>query len=251
MWSWSAFFDFLTSAQFAQGAWTTIWLALISMVFGLILGLVLALLRMSPLRPLRSVAGIYIWLFRGTPLLVQLVIIYTGLPSVGIKFGVLTSAVLGLSLNEAAYLSEVVRSGIMSVPKGQFEAARALGMSPSRVMRVVVLPQALRIMVPSLGNSFNGILKTTTLASVISVVELLRVTQLAVQINFRVLEGLIACAVYFLAMTTIWQFIQTRIETRLNRSHAPRAFTDGRAGRRRSRMTAAAPLDPALSGDYR
>jgi polar amino acid transport system permease protein len=248
MWSWSAFFQFLTSPLLLQGAWTTIWLTVISMTFGLVLGLLLALMRMSSTPMLRAPAGFYIWVFRGTPLLVQLVIIYTGLPTVGIKFGVLTSAVLGLSLNEAAYLSEVVRSGILSVPKGQFEAARALGMPPSRVMRVVVLPQALRIMVPPLGNSLNGMLKTTTLASVISVVELLRRTQLAVQVNFRVLEGLVACAVYFLVLTTIWQLIQTRIEVRLNRGHsgaAPRS-----RGGRRGRGTRQA-LDPAIGGEYR
>src|SRR5699024_8107037 len=116
-------------------------------------------------------------------------------------------------------LSEIVRSGIMSVAKGQYEAARALGMSPAKVMRVVVLPQAFRIMVPPLGNSLNGMLKTTTLVSVISVEELLRRTQYAVQIDFRVLEGLVAAALYFLLMTSIWTLIQSRTESALNKSH--------------------------------
>lgn len=249
MWSWNAFFEFLVSPLLVQGAWTTIWLTVISMTFGLILGLILALLRMSGSRIVRAPAGFYVWVFRGTPLLVQLVIIYAGLPTIGIKFGVLTSAVLGLSLNEAAYLSEVVRSGILSVPKGQFEAARALGMSPSRVMRVVVLPQALRIMVPPLGNSLNGMLKTTTLASVISVVELLRQTQLAVQVNFRVLEGLVACALYFLALTTVWQLVQSRIELRLSRGQED--ASPGRQGRRRVKPAGKVLADPAIGGEYR
>lgn len=219
MWDWSAFFGFLTSTEMMRAAWTTIWLTVVSMVLGLLLGFVLALMKLSPNRPLRLIAGFYQWIFRGTPLLVQLVIIYSGLPTLGIKFNVITCALLGLTLNEAAYLSEIVRSGWISVPKGQVEAARAMGMSSFVYSRVVILPQAARIMIPPLGNSFNGLLKTSTLASVISVVELLRQTQLAVQVNFRVLEGLVACAVYFLVITTVWQFAQTAIERRLNRSH--------------------------------
>lgn len=219
MWSWEAFFTFLSSESLLRGAWTTIWLTVVTMVVGLVVGLVLALMRSARSRSIRAVANSYIWLFRGTPLLVQLIIIYTGLPQLGIKFGPIQAALLGLALNEAAYLSEIVRSGIMSVPRGQFEAARALGMKPVTVMRVVVLPQAFRVMIPPLGNSLNGLLKTTTLVSIIAVEELLRLTQYAVQLNFRVLEGLVAAACYYLVMTSIWTLLQGRLEALVNRSH--------------------------------
>ena len=127
---------------------------------------------------------------------------------------------LTLALNEAAYLSEIIRAGLSSVPRGQVEAARSLGMVPRLVMVKVVFPQAFRIMVPPLGNSINGLLKTTTLVSFISVTELLRETQLLYQANFRVLEGLCAAAIYFLVMTTVWAFVQSKIEKRMNRSYA-------------------------------
>lgn len=219
MWSWDAFFSILTSRQLLEGAWVTIWLTVVSMALGLALAVVVAAARSSRLAALRGVTGVYVWLMRGTPLLVQLVIIYTGLPQVGIKFGVIQAALLGLVLNEAAYLSEIVRSGLLSVPAGQTEAARALGMSPAKVFRVVVLPQALRVMIPPLGNSFNGLLKTTTLVSVISVQELLRRTQFLVQVNFRVLEGLCAAALYYLALTTAWGLIQRVVEARMGRGY--------------------------------
>ncbi len=219
MWSWGAFFSILTSRQLLEGAWVTIWLTVVSMALGLALAVVVAAARSSRFTALRAVTGVYVWLMRGTPLLVQLVIIYTGLPQVGIKFGVIQAALLGLVLNEAAYLSEIVRSGLLSVPTGQTEAARALGMSPVKVFRVVVLPQALRVMIPPLGNSFNGLLKTTTLVSVISVQELLRRTQFLVQVNFRVLEGLCAAALYYLALTTAWGLVQRVVEARMGRGY--------------------------------
>lgn len=218
MWSWDAFFTYLTADTLLEGALTTLWLTVVTMFFGLLLGLGLAALRGSKIPPLRWIGNVYIWIFRGTPVLVQLIIIYTGLPQLGISMSPIWCALIGLSLNEAAYLSEIVRGGIMSVSKGQYEAARALGMSPVKVMRVVVLPQAFRIMIPPLGNSLNGMLKTTTLVSVIAVEELLRRTQYAVQVDFRVLEGLVAAALYFLLMTSIWTLIQSRIEASLNKS---------------------------------
>nr|WSY49430.1 amino acid ABC transporter permease [Streptomyces sp. NBC_00886] len=219
MWSWDAFFSFLRNPQLIQGAWTTIWLTTVSMALALPLAVLVALGRASRIAPLRAVTGFYVWLMRGTPLLVQLVIIYTGLPQLGLRLGVISAALTGLVLNEAAYLSEIVRAGVLSVPRGQSEAARALGMPPWKVFRVVVMPQALRVMVPPLGNSFNGLLKTTTLVSVISVEELLRRTQFAVQTNFRVLEGLTAAALYYLAMTTLWGLVQRWLEIRVGRGH--------------------------------
>jgi polar amino acid transport system permease protein len=220
VWSWPAFFEFLSAPTMMSAAWTTVWLTMVSITAGFVLGCVLTLMRSLKWRPVVAIADFYIWVFRGTPLLVQLIIVYTGLPQVGIKFDALTAAILTLSFNEAAYLSEIIRSGISSVSRGQIEAARSLGMVPSRVMGKVVFPQAFRIMVPPLGNSVNGLLKTTTLVSFISVTELLRETQLLYQANFKVLEGLCAAALYFLLMTTIWGFVQSKIEARTNRSFA-------------------------------
>jgi polar amino acid transport system permease protein len=170
--------------------------------------------------PLASgAAKAYIWIFRGTPLLVQLIIIYTGLPQLGIKFSVIESALLGLILNEAAYLAEIIRSGILGVSAGQSSAARALGLSSFQVMAYIVLPQAIRIIIPALGNSVNGLLKTTSVCSVISMEELLRKTQILIQEKFMVLELFAVAALYYLLMTSIWDIVQRRIERRFGRAY--------------------------------
>ena len=238
MWSWPSFFEFLTSRQFLTGAWVSIWLTVVCLIMGLILAVALALMRMSKFRYLSWPSAFYTWLFRGVPLLVTLVILYTGLPQFGIRLSPIAAGILGLTLNEAAYLSEIVRSGILSVPKGQYEAARALGMSPARVMRVVVFPQAARIIVPPLGNAVNGLFKTTTLVSVVAVNELLRESQFAIQINYRVLEGLVAAAVYYLVLVSIWQTYQSYLEKLLNRSYVTTSV-----------MSAKKMTEPAEVGD--
>lgn len=209
-----------------KGAWTTVWLSCIAMVIGISLGFVAALMKMSRHQVVSGIARFYIWLFRGTPLLVQLVIIYSGLPQFGIRLNVVESAVLGLALNEGAYFAEIMRAGILSVEKGQRDAARALGMTYPKMMRIVILPQATRIIIPPLGNQFLGMLKTSSLASVISMEELLRHAQELAQIQFRVLEVYSVAAIYYLAMTTVWGLLQRRIEY-----HYDRPF-DGRTDER-------------------
>ena len=211
-WSWPSFFEYLTSFYMLQGAWTTIWLSVVSMVLGCSLGILAALMKMSRSPVLRGIADFYIWLWRGTPVLIQLVIIYAGLPQIGIRFGVIESAIIALSLNEGAYFAEIVRAGIMAVDRGQSDAARALGMDYRWMMRIVVMPQATRVIIPPLGNQFNGMLKTSALASVISMEELLRHAQELAQIEFRVLEVYIVAAIGYLIMTTSWGLIQKRIE---------------------------------------
>jgi polar amino acid transport system permease protein len=140
-------------------------------------------------------------------------IIYTGLPQLGlVRFSVIEAAVIGLALNEAAYLSEILRGGILSVAKGQTEAARALGLKPYQIFRKVVMPQALRVIIPPLGNSVNGLLKTTSIASVISMEEVLRRGQILMQQKFQVLEVFMVVAIIYLVMTTCWDFVQRRIE---------------------------------------
>jgi polar amino acid transport system permease protein len=223
--SWTGFFDYLLNPFILGGVATTVGLTLASIAGGLVLGSALALARLSNKKWLTAPAHFYIWLFRGTPLMVQLIIIYTGLPQLGVKFSVIESALLGLILNEAAYLAEIVRGGIQSVPKGQTDASRALGFTPPQTFRLVILPQAMRLIVPTLGNSVNGLLKTTSITSVISMEELLRRTQMLIQEKFMVLELFLIAALYYLLLTSLWDFVQRRIER-----HYDRPFGDDGVG---------------------
>lgn len=219
LWNWNGFFGYLTNPYLLGGVGTTLWLTVISITLGLVLGFVIAIMRRSRLPVLKGPAHFYVWFFRGTPVLVQLIVIYTALPQFGIRLSVIESALLGLTLNEAAYLAEIVRAGISAVPLGQTNAARALGMRDRDVMRYVVMPQALRIIIPPLGNSVNGLLKTTSVASVISMEELLRRTQVLIQERFMVLELFAVASIYYLLMTTAWDFVQRRIERRFGRGY--------------------------------
>ena len=225
IWNWSGFFDYLTNEFILFGALTTLGLTAFSIAVGLVIGFIIALMRLSKNPFVAAPASFYVWLFRGTPLLVQLIVIYTGLPQLGVKFSVVQSALIGLALNEAAYLSEVVRAGIGAVSRGQTNAARALGMRERQIMRYIIMPQALRIIVPPLGNSVNGLLKTTSVTSVISMEELLRRTQVLIQERFMVLELFGVAAIYYLAMTTAWDFVQRRIEKRFGRAYEQTAAT--------------------------
>ena len=220
VWNWEGFWGYFTNLYLLEGALWTIGLTINTLIFGGLIGLVLAVMRLSKHKALSRAAQGYIWIFRGTPLLVQLIIIYTGLPQLGlVRFSVLESALLGLALNEAAYLSEILRAGILSVAKGQTEAARALGLKPVQVFRQIVMPQALRVIIPPLGNSVNGLLKTTSIASVISMEEVLRRGQILMQTKFEVLEVFMVVAILYLAMTTCWDFVQRRIEAHYGKAY--------------------------------
>ena len=220
---------FTPRGPFLDGLVLTIVISVVAMALALVLGFVVALMRRSRYRGLRWFASIYIWVIRGTPLLVQLVLIYTGLAAAGlyqfqdVSFlglsvkAAVQAAIVALMINESAYISEIVRAGLDSIPRGQFEAAASLGMRPSKVMRWIVGPQALRVMVPPLGNSFNGLMKTTSVLSVIGVSELFLVTQSISSATFHTFEIFIVAAIYYLALTTIWTFIQADIENRLSR----------------------------------
>ena len=222
-WSWTFFFEYMTNGLMLRGAWTTVWLSVISMLLGLGLGILAAMMKMYGNRVVRAIAEFYIWLFRGTPVLIQLVIIYTGLPQLGIRLNVIESAILGLALNEGAYLAEIIRAGIMSVDKGQNDAARSVGMAWRERMWLVILPQATRTIIPPLGNQFNGMLKTTSLASVISMEELMRNAQMLAQIEFRVLEAYSVAALWYLILVSIWGMIQVRIEAHYEKPFGPAA----------------------------
>jgi polar amino acid transport system permease protein len=219
-WSWSAFFEYLVHPLIIYGAWTTIWLTAASVAIGLIIGLIIAFLLLSKNPVFHGIGKFYIWVWRGTPLLAQLVIIYTALPLFGIKLSVVVSALIGLGMNEGAFLAEIVRAGIMSISKGQTEAARGLGMTTPMLMRLIVIPQAFRFIVPAVGNRINGMLKMSSLASVISMEELLRQSQMLTQEKFAVLELYLVATVYYLAMTTIWGRFQGRIEAFSGRAYA-------------------------------
>ncbi|PND54860.1 polar amino acid ABC transporter permease [Mycobacterium sp. ENV421] len=220
---------FTPSERFLNGLVLTIVISAVAMVLATLVGLVIALLRRSRFAVLRWCASLYIWAVRGTPLLVQLVIIYTGLAAVGLYqfhdaslFGMsvkaaIQAAIVGLTINESAYIAEIIRAGLDSVPKGQFEAAESLGMKPAKVMRWIIVPQSLRVMVPPMGNSFNGMMKTTSVLSVIGVSEMFLVTQSISSATFHTFEIFIVAALYYLALTTIWTVIQAEIENRLAR----------------------------------
>ncbi len=220
-WNWDGFFGYFASPYLLGGAAVTLGLTLATLVLGVMLALVLVLFRQSGVRALAALAALHVWLFRGTPLLVQLIIIYTGLPQLGLpRLNVLQSALLGLVLNEAAYLSEILRAGIMSVSPGQRDAAAALGLNRWRTFVLVVTPQALRVIVPALGNSVNGLLKTTSITSVISMEELLRRGQILMQQRFEVMEVFVCIALIYLAMTSAWDVIQRRVERHYGRAYA-------------------------------
>ena len=216
MFNFDAFLSYLVNPFLLGGVGITIGLTIATIAIGLALALPLALGSMSSHRFLSAPARFYIWVFRGTPLLVQIVIIYTGLPQLGLRFDVLTSAVLALSLNEAAYLSETIRGGFSAIAKGQVEAAKALSLSRFATLRLVTLPQVLRVIIPPLGNS----VKATSLASVISMEELMRRAQVLMQEKFEVLELYCVAACFYLVLTTLWDRVQVRLERHYGRGYA-------------------------------
>ena len=223
VWNWEGFWGYFTNAYLLEGALVTLGLTVATIFLGMILAFILVFFRQSNLFGLAHYARFHVWLFRGTPLLVQLIIIYTGLPQLGFfRLNVVESALLGLVMNEAAYLSEILRAGISSVPNSQRDAAKALGLNRIKTFTLIVLPQAMRVIVPALGNSINGLLKTTSIASVISMEELLRRGQILMQQKFEVLEVFICVAIIYLAMTTVWEMIQARIEAHYGKAYAER-----------------------------
>jgi polar amino acid transport system permease protein len=235
---WNLFFDsvFHPSGQILRGLGLTLGIAVISQIVGVVLGVFGALGRMSNARAIRVLAGFYVWFFRGTPLLVQISFIYFGLGVAGIwswdrhpLFGVIPGAwqagVVALGVNEGAYMTEIVRAGILSIDPGQMEAAKSLGMTRAMAMRRIVLPQAARVIVPPLGNEFNNMLKTTSLLVVISVPELYVIFSRLNGNFFAPFEFFLAAAVWYLLLTTAWSLVQSRIEKRFGRG-----FSGGETG---------------------
>jgi cystine transport system permease protein len=202
-----------------RGAGYTLLLAVSAMLGGLLLGLPTALMRVAPWAPLRWPAALYVSAFRGTPLLVQLFVVYYGLPSIGIEFTPVAAGVLTLSLNAGAYLSESLRGAILSVAQGQWRAAYSLGLGWGQTLRHVILPQALRVAVPSMSNTLISLIKDTSLVSVITMTELMLVTKELISVTFRPLPLYVAAAIIYWILSLFFEGLQRRAERRLNRAH--------------------------------
>lgn len=208
----------LDSAPFLlKGTLFTLQLSLGGMVFGLLLGFLLALMRLSHFWPLSWLSRCYVSIFRGTPLIAQLFMIYYGLPQFGIELDPIPSAMIGLSLNTAAYTSETLRAAISSIDNGQWEAAASIGMNSWQTLRRVVLPQAARTALPPLGNSFIGLVKDTSLAATIQVPELFRQAQLVTSRTLEVFTMYLAASVIYWVLATVLSYLQNRLEDRVNR----------------------------------
>ncbi len=218
---WSVVAHYLNHRLILQGIVTTLELTILAMLIGIVLGVILAVMRLSPNPVVSMVSWLYIWFFRGTPVLVQIFFWYNlatvlpyigiGIPFTGIHWQADTNtlipafmaAMLGLGLNEAAYMAEIVRAGLISVEHGQTEAAQALGMTRLVVMRRIVLPQAMRVIIPPTGNETISMLKTSSLAFVASVPELFTRSEQIAAATFEVIELAIVASIWYLAMTSI------------------------------------------------
>lgn len=204
------------TAFLLEAAWVTLEISVLSILLGLILGLIAALMKISKIRPLVWLVDFYLWVIRGTPVLVQLFLVYFGLPQVGIEIGPFLSSVIALGVNAGAYIAEIYRGGIMSVPKGQIEAAESLGMTYWKTMRRIVLPQAFRVSIPALGNQAISMLKDSSLASLVTVSELMMVSQRFASTNYAFIEFYITAAILYLILTTLFSYLINKIEFRLS-----------------------------------
>lgn len=230
---WDVVAGYLFDPRILRGLGTTMTLTAIGMTVAAVLGLALAVMRLSESRLVRGTAGAYVWVFRGTPVLVQLILWYNlailvPTISIGIPFGPTlwsadtndlitpwTAAILGLALNEAAYLGEIIRSGIISVDRGQTEAANALGMGKVHTFRRIVLPQALRVIVPPAFNEAIGLLKYSSVVSVIALPELLYSGQLIYARTYETIPVLLVVCIWYLAVVSVLTALESRLEARL------------------------------------
>lgn len=200
----------------------TLSIAMISMVIGLALGTLLALIRTYKVKGLNSLVKVYISFFRGTPLLVQLFLLYFGLPQIIPKLAAMnayTAAFIGLSLNSSAYMSEIIRGAISAIDKGQMEACLSVGMTNWQGMRRIILPQAARVAIPTLGNTFISLLKESSLAFTLGVSEMLAQAKMAAAATYRVFESYMMVALMYWVITIGFSYIQGRIEARINKAY--------------------------------
>ncbi|WP_240987308.1 amino acid ABC transporter permease [Arthrobacter sp. Soil736] len=233
---WGVVAKYFTHESILRGLMLTIFLTLASMALGTLLGLALAVMRSSNIKPVAATAGVYITLFRGTPVLVQLIFwfnvaaLYPNL-SIGIPFtdigtaidvnalmAPITAALVGLTLNQAAYMAEIIRGGFSAVGKGQIEAADSLGMSAGMKMRKVIIPQAMPSIIPATGNQFIGMFKETSLVSVLGVAELLQSAQLIYARTYETIPLLIVASLWYLVMTLLLSYPQSKLEQKYSRT---------------------------------
>ncbi len=269
---WGLVGHYFLSREVLHGLLVTLELTVIAMAIGIVLGVVLAVMRLSPNPLVASASSSYIWFFRGTPVLVQLLFwsfvsaLYPRI-ALGIPFGgpellhgsanalipPFVAAILGLGLNEAAYMAEIVRAGILSVDEGQTEASQALGMTRLQIMRRIVLPQAMRVIIPPTGNETISMLKTTSLVSVIAFTELLYSVQQIYAVNYKQIPLLLVASIWYLIVTSILSIGQYYVERYFGRGSS-RSLPDTPLARLRRLLlpVRAAPVEiPAASGDGR
>lgn len=213
---WELFLSSLGPLALA-GVTVTIPLAIISFILGLAIAVGIALMRISEHRVLSGIARAYISIIRGTPLLVQLFVIFYGLPSIGVLVDPWPSAVIALSLNVGGYAAEVIRAAILSVPKGQWEAAYTVGMGRTRTLTRIILPQAARVSVPPLSNTFISLVKDTSLTSLILVTELFRVAQQIAASSLKFMVVYLAAALVYWVICLVLSLLQNLVENRLDR----------------------------------
>ncbi|GAA4510839.1 amino acid ABC transporter permease [Brevibacterium yomogidense] len=237
---WPIVAEYLFHPNILIGIGNTIALTAISMFLGTILGAILALMKLAPTKTLRWISEGYVWFFRGVPLLVQLLFWYNlaalfpqiglVLPDVGLDLTLntnalitpFTAAIISLTLHESAYMAEIIRSGILSVNKGQKEAAEALAITPFRAMTRIVLPQAMRIIIPPTGNQIISMLKTTSLVSVIALNDLLYSAQIIYSVNYRVIQLLLVASIWYIVMVTVLTWVQSKVESHYGKGYVPR-----------------------------
>lgn len=207
------------SFMITQGVFTTVYISAVGIAVAFVLAMVGATAKLSSNGFAVAIASFYTSFFRGVPLLIQIYLIYLGIPQLGYVVGAVPAGVLALSLCYGAYMTEIFRAGIMSIPKGQWEASRALGLSPVQTMSRVVMPQAMRLIIPPTGNQFISMLKDSSLVSVIGVWELMFLARTQGRAEFRHLEMLITAAVLYWILSIVLERVQARLERRFDRAH--------------------------------
>ncbi len=200
-----------------EGCVVTLQISFFALLLGMIFGIAGALCRISSNRALNSIAFMYVWVIRGTPVMVQLFILYFGLPQLGIKLPSMVAGVLGLAINTGAYVTEIIRAGIQAVDKGQMEAALSVGMSFRQAMVRIIGPQATKICIPPLVNQFIMTLKNSSIASLVTITELFRTGEQIIYTTFRSFEVYTAVAVLYLIMNSVFMVIADRLERKMAR----------------------------------
>ena len=200
-----------------EGCWVTLQISFFALLLGMVFGIAGALCRISSNRVLNKVAFMYVWVIRGTPVMVQLFILYFGLPQLGIKLPSMVAGVLGLAINTGAYITEIIRGGIQAVDKGQMEAAISVGMNYRQAMTRIIGPQAAKICIPPLVNQFIMTLKNSSIASLVTITELFRTGEQIIYTTFRSFEVYTAVAVLYLLMNSVFMVIADRLERKMAR----------------------------------